>query len=57
VPASELRPFAGDVVVGSEVSGLFWVVRPRGSGFAALRLPTNLGGKKYNFEGTIYVAG
>jgi hypothetical protein len=56
-PASELRPFAGDVVVGSEVRGLFWVVRPRGSGFAAIRLPTNLGGKKYNFEAAIYVAG
>jgi hypothetical protein len=56
-PTSELRPFAGDVVVGSEVRGFFWVVRPRGSGFAALRLPTNLGGKKYNFEGAIYVAG
>jgi hypothetical protein len=56
-PASELRPFTGDVVVGTEVRGLFWVVRPRGSGFAALRLPTNLGGKKYNFEGAIYVAG
>ena len=44
-------------MVGSELRGLFWVVRPSGSGFATLRLPTNLGGKKYNFEGAIYVAG
>jgi hypothetical protein len=56
-PASELRPFAGDVVVGTELRGLFWVVRPRGSGFAAIRLPTDLGGKKYNLEAAIYVAG
>ena len=56
-PASELRPFAGDVVVGSELRGLFWVVRPRGSGFAAITLPTNLGGKKYNLEGAVYIAG
>jgi hypothetical protein len=56
-PASELRPFAGDVVVGSEVRALFWVVRPRGSAFAAIRLPTNLKGRKYNLEAAIYVAG
>ena len=56
-PSAALRPFGGDVLIGSELRGLFWVVCPRGSGFTALTLPTNLKGKGYNFEGAIYVAG
>lgn len=59
--AAALRPYAGAVLVGSELRGLFWVVRPRGSGFAALPLPTTLTGPrhtttKYNLEGAIYIA-
>ncbi len=56
-PAAELMPFAGDVVVGSELGGLFWVVQPNGSGFTATKLATNLNGKHYNLEGAIYIAG
>jgi hypothetical protein len=56
VPASELRAYAGDVVVGSEVKGLFWVVRPRGHGYEALRIPTTLRGGHYNLEGMTYVS-
>jgi len=55
-PGSELAPFVGDVVVGSELRGLFWVVRPHGSGVVATRLPTTLSGKAYNLEGAAYVA-
>jgi len=55
-PAAALQPYAGDVVVGTELRGLFWAVRPRGSGFAATRLPTNLGAKAYNLEGATYLA-
>jgi hypothetical protein len=32
-PAAELAPYVGDVVVGSELRGLFWAVAPHGSGF------------------------
>jgi hypothetical protein len=56
VPSAELAPFTGDVVIGSELRGLFWVVQPHGSGFAAIALQTNLDGKHYNFEGATYVA-
>jgi hypothetical protein len=55
-PASELRAYAGDVVVGSEVQGLFWVIRPRGRGYETLRIPTTLRGKHYNLEGMAYVS-
>jgi len=55
--AAALRPFAGTVVVGSELRGIFWVVRPRGRGFTAITLPTTLAGTHYNLEGAIYVAG
>jgi hypothetical protein len=57
VAGADLKPYAGAVLVGSELRGLFWVVRPKSQGFAAQRLSTNLAGKKYNLEGAIYVAG
>ncbi|HWE63809.1 MAG TPA: hypothetical protein VHB98_19010 [Chloroflexota bacterium] len=56
-PAAELAPFAGDVVVGSELRGLFWALHPHGSGFKATTLPTTLTSKGYNLEGATYVAG
>jgi len=55
-PASDVRAYAGDVIVGSELKGLFWVVRPRGSGFEAKRLTTTLRAKGYNLEGMTYVS-
>jgi hypothetical protein len=55
-PASELRAYAGDVIVGSEIQGLFWVIRPRGDSFEALRVPTTLRGKHYNLEGMAYLS-
>ena len=56
-PATELAPFAGAVVVGSELRGLFWVVRPRGGGFAAVALPTTSTGAHHNLEGALYIGG
>ncbi len=56
-PSAELAPFAGAVVVGSELHARFWVVRPRGSGFAATPLPTDLTGKSYNLEDATYISG
>jgi hypothetical protein len=35
-PAAELAPYAGDVLVGSELGGRFWIVEPHGSLFRAL---------------------
>ncbi len=56
-PAAELAPYAGLVVVGSELRGLLWVVRPRGHGFVAIALTTTLRGARYNLEAATYVAG
>jgi hypothetical protein len=53
-PASLFRPFRGQVVVGSELKALFWVIRPTPTGFAALQLATNFTGA-HNLEGATYV--
>lgn len=55
-PAAELAPSAGDIILGSELLGRFWTVQPRGTGFAVTELPTSLTGKKYNFDGAVYIA-
>jgi hypothetical protein len=39
--AAPLRESAGDVLVGSETRGFFWVVRPRGPGFETVPVGTN----------------
>jgi hypothetical protein len=57
VPASELAPYVGDLIVGSELKALFWIVRPNGRGFQTLLVRTNLPVAKYNLEGGVYVAG
>jgi hypothetical protein len=55
-PASDVRPYAGNVIVGSELKGLFWVIRPRGGSYEAVRIPTTLRGAHYNLEGMAYVS-
>jgi hypothetical protein len=55
-PASDLQPYAGEVIVGSELKGLFWAVRPHGSGYTTARIPTTLRGGTYNLEGMAYVS-
>ena len=57
VSAAALRPYAGAVVVGSELHARFWVVRPHGSGFVASALVTTLRAPHYNLEGAVYLAG
>jgi hypothetical protein len=56
--ASQLAPYAGAVIVGSE-KGLarFWIVQPSGKGFRAVRLHSNLERLRgsWNLEGAIYV--
>jgi hypothetical protein len=44
------------VLVGSELRGLFWIVRSYGHGFTAQRLMTNLTAGHYNLEGAVYIA-
>lgn len=42
-PAASLARYAGDVIVGTESPrGLFWILRPRGAGFAEIPLRDNL---------------
>jgi hypothetical protein len=53
--ATQLASYIGDAIVGSEIKGLFWVVRPRGRGYQTLQLPTNLPAGTYNLEGATYV--
>jgi hypothetical protein len=56
-PAGALAAFRGDVVIGSELGGLFWVIRPNGNEFTAIKLATNLNAKHYNLEGAAYISG
>jgi hypothetical protein len=55
VAASELAPYAGSVIVGTELQASFWVIRPRGAGFVTRRLKTDLPPAAYNLEGADYV--
>jgi hypothetical protein len=54
-PAAQLVPYAGQVLVGTELGGSFWLIRPSASGFAtepvAVQLPTG----DLNLEGAAYV--
>jgi hypothetical protein len=54
--AASLQPYVGGVVVGTEVTGDFWVVRPKASGrFEAVPLATDLSRVTYNLEAATYV--
>jgi hypothetical protein len=55
IAAAELAPYAGDVLVGSELQARFWVLRPVGNGFEAVALTTDLPTGQYNLEGADYV--
>jgi hypothetical protein len=42
-PAASLAKYAGDVIVGTESPrALFWILKPRGNGFAEIPLRDNL---------------
>jgi len=55
VAAAQLAPYVGALVVGTEIKGQLWVLRPRGSGFQTRLLPTTLPAVAYNFEGATYL--
>jgi hypothetical protein len=55
VPDAKLRAYAGSLLVGSELHGLFWRVTPRGNAFSVQRVPIKLPAKGFNLENAIYV--
>jgi hypothetical protein len=55
VPAAQLGPFAGDVMVAAELRGWIYVVEPMTGGYRTLRLKTSLTGSQYNFEGATVI--
>lgn len=55
VPDAKLRAYAGSLLVGSELRGLFWRVTPRRSAYSVQRIPLTLPGKGFNLENAIYV--
>jgi hypothetical protein len=55
-PASSLQAFVGSVLVGTELTGDLWAIRPNGSGgFDVLPAATDLPQQPWNFEGSAYV--
>jgi hypothetical protein len=55
VPAAKLRRYAGSLLVGSEIRGLFWTVTPAAGGLSVKRIPLTLPGTGFNLENAIYV--
>lgn len=55
-PAQELEAWVGSVLVGTEKTGMFWLIRPRpGGGFAVVPVQSDLPRVAYNLEGATYV--
>jgi hypothetical protein len=54
-PASGLSSYVGSVVVGTELTGQLWVVRPRGGGFDVLPATADLPQQGWNLEGSTYI--
>jgi len=54
-PASAFQAVTGRVVVGTELTGDFWVLQPHGAAFDALPLDTDLPRQPWNFEGSAFV--
>jgi hypothetical protein len=55
-PTASLGRYAGDVIVGTESPRpLFWILEPRGRGFAKIPLRNNLPAGTYSLEQAIFV--
>jgi hypothetical protein len=54
-PAAAFAGVVGRVVVGTELTGDFWVLQPSATGFDAVPLLTDLPRQPWNFEGSAYV--
>ncbi len=55
-PAASLARYTGDVIVGTEARALFWILKPRGNGFAEMPLRDNLPAGTYSLEQAILVS-
>jgi hypothetical protein len=53
--ATQLVPYAGQVLVGTELGGSFWLIRPTPGGFAADPVAVQLPTGDLNLEGAAYV--
>ena len=53
--AAQLAPFAGQVLVGSELEGNFWLINATASGFQVQQLAASFPGGNLNLEGAAYV--
>jgi len=54
-PASAFDELTGRVLVGTELTGDFWLLEPSGAGFDALPFATDLPRQPWNLEGSSYV--
>jgi hypothetical protein len=54
-PAAQLAPFAGNVLVASEIHGWFWILEPKGAAFTAIRMRDNLPNATYSLEQAVFV--
>jgi hypothetical protein len=56
-PGAPLARYAGDVIVGTEAPlPRFWILEPRGNGFAKIPLRDNLAAGTYSLEQAIFVS-
>jgi hypothetical protein len=55
IAAAPLAADVGDVIVGTEYGGQFWIIRPRGNGFQTRLLPTDLTTGRLNLEAGIWI--
>ena len=57
VSADQLKPYVGNLIVGTELKFQLWVVRPHGNGFQTRLLKTDVPPASYNLEGAAYIPG
>jgi hypothetical protein len=53
--AAQLRPYVNSVVVGTELTADFWIIRSTTAGYRATPLPTSLERTTWNLESAVYV--
>jgi hypothetical protein len=54
-PADQLVPYAGQVLVGTELGGSFWLIGPSSTGFTVVPVAVQLPTGDLNLEGAAYV--
>lgn len=53
--AAQLTPYAGQVLVGTELQGNFWLIRATATGFATQQVAVHFPSADLNLEGAAYV--